>query len=406
MSLPWVEKYRPKSLKDLVNQEEAKKKLLSWLESWSRGKPIKKAVLLYGPPGCGKTAIVHAIANDFNLEVVEVNASDFRTATALERTIARTIRERSLFGKRGKLALLDEVDGLSPLQDAGAIEAIVKIVEKSRIPTIMTANDPWDPRFRDLRNISLLIEMKKLNRRDIVTVLKRICLKEGIKVDTEVLRIIARRSRGDLRAAINDLQAIGEGRRVIRVEDLDILMPRASQLNMFEIVRTVLTAKTPEQAKSVLTLPSLDYQMLFHWISENLPYQYSESMEALAAAYDALSRADVYFGRIKRTQNWSLLSYALELMTAGVAVVPGKPKFRFVKYSFPQRLKLLSKMKETKKIRDSVLSIIAKKCHVSRAVANTEILPYIKIIYSESPEQGRKILKWLGISEDRFRSLS
>ncbi|RLE89785.1 MAG: replication factor C large subunit [Thermoprotei archaeon] len=406
MSIPWVEKYRPKTLKDLIDQEEAKKKLISWLESWSRGKPTKKAVLLYGPPGSGKTAIVHAAANDFDLEVIEVNASDFRTATALERTIARTIRERSLFGKRGRLALLDEVDGLSLHQDVGAIDAIIRIVENSRIPIIMTANNPWDPRFRDLRNISLLIEMKKLNQRDVITVLKRICLKERIKVDTNVLRIIARRSRGDLRAAINDLQAIGEGRRSIRVEDLDVLIPRAAQINMFEIVRTVLTAKTPEQAKSVLALPSLDYQMLFHWINENLPYQYSESIEALAAAYDALSKADMYFGRINRTQNWSLLPYALELMTAGVAVVPGKPRFRFVKYSFPQKLKMLSRMRELRMVRDSILSIIARKCHVSRAVANTEILPYIKIIYKENPEYGRKILKWLGIDEKRFKSLS
>ncbi|MEM2357282.1 MAG: AAA family ATPase, partial [Candidatus Bathyarchaeia archaeon] len=62
MSIPWIIKYRPKHLNDVVNNEEAKEKLLKWIKSLEQGKNVKKAALLYGPPGTGKTVTVEALA--------------------------------------------------------------------------------------------------------------------------------------------------------------------------------------------------------------------------------------------------------------------------------------------------------------------------------------------------------
>ena len=366
---------------------------------------VKKAALLYGPPGVGKTTLVHAAANDFNLEVIEANASDVRTSNAIRKKLVRAIFEKSLLGYRGKIVLLDEVDGISLSEDRGGLNAIIELINLSKYPVVLTANDPWDPKLRELRNLCLLIEFKKLRQREIVQVLKKICEKEGIKADYKVLSMLAKRSKGDLRAAINDLQAIAEGKKIITLRDLEGLGNRIPQQNMFEIVRAILTARTALQAKSVLMQPNLDYEMLFQWINENIPYQYEGNIEAIAEAYDALSKADIYMGRIKRKQEWTLLPYALDLLTAGVAAIPHKPPFKFVKYSFPQKIKLLSSTKEIREVRESILKSIAKKCHTSRRIASIEYLPYLIIMFESNPEHTKKILKWLNIPVKLFERI-
>ena len=78
--LLWVEKYRPHKIADVVGNEEAKKAFLDWFKSKRR---TKKAILLYGPPGVGKTTLVNAAASEYGLRVVEMNASDTRSEKAI-----------------------------------------------------------------------------------------------------------------------------------------------------------------------------------------------------------------------------------------------------------------------------------------------------------------------------------
>jgi replication factor C large subunit len=398
--LPWTEKYRPRRILDVAGNEEAKKKYVAWINSWVRGKPTKKAALLYGPPGCGKTSIVFATAQEFNWELIELNASDVRSREAIEARVFSSSRTGSVAGYAGKIILLDEVDGISPREDAGGLQAILDLIERSAYPVVLTANDPWDPKLRPLRDVCELIEFKRLGKRDVVKVLESICAKEGIACDKEVLSAIAENAKGDLRAAINDLQTLAAGRKSISLADLQVLGERAEQESMFEVVRTVLTAKTPEQALSVTRLPSLDYEMLLQWLSENVVYQYEPSLQAIADAYDALSWADVMLSRMKREQQWALLSYALELMTAGVASARQRPPFKFVKYNFPEKLRLLSRMKEQREKFRRAVRLAARNLHVSTSTFKTEILPYIKVIYEHDRKKGEELLEKLGVRRE------
>jgi len=401
----WTEKYRPRRVSEVVGNNEAKEKFIKWLKIWLSGKiPEKRGALFYGPPGCGKTTLVHAAAEEFNLEVIEMNASDVRTAKALNRIIKTSIKEKSLFGYRGKIVLLDEVDGINLREDIGALSAIESLLNETKVPVVLTANDPWDPKLKSLRGKCILIEFKPIPAYLQIRVLRKICEKEGVKVSDEVLKAIIKRNKGDLRACINDLQAIAQGKKVITLEDIKLLGERSHQVSMFDMVRQVFFAKKCIDAKAVTLNPSFDYEMFIQYIHENLPYQYT-TLEALAEAYDRLSKADLIMGRIKKTQNWSLLPYALELMTIGVSIIRSKPRLKFVKYSFPEKLKILSKSKEYREKLNAVLDTIRNKCHVSRSKANIEILPYIIVIYEANKEQGRKILKWLGISERTFREI-
>lgn len=399
----WVEKYRPRRIDDVAGNPEAKKAFVAWLNRWLAGNPPeKKAALLYGPAGCGKTSLVHAAANQLGLEMIEVNASDVRSSEALQRKVLRAATEGTLAGARGKIILLDEVDGIDPRADRGGLDTVFDIIQRSRHPVVLTANDPWDPKLRELRNRCEMIEFRKLGKRDVMKVLSEVCKREGIECDLAVLDAIAENSEGDLRAALNDLQSIAEGRKSVKLEDLDILGYRAKQLNMFEVVRIVLTAKRAESARAVLSMPSLDYEMLMQWLNENIPHQYSPSLTAIADAYDALSKADVMLARIKRGQAWTLLPYALDLITVGVALAREKPPFKFVKYEFPRKLRLLASTREEREERLRVFRAIARACHTSIRTVMLEVAPFLKLICENDPERGLKMAESLGLAPEAF----
>lgn len=403
--IPWVEKYRPKKIADVVGNEEAKKEYIAWINSWVRGKPTRKAALLYGPPGSGKTSIVHATASEYNWELIEINASDVRSRDAIRNRVFPAIQTRSVYGYSGKIILIDEVDGVYTKEEMSGLDAIIELINLTSYPIVLTANDPWDPKLRDLREMCKLIEFKKIGKRDIMRVLEEICSKEGITCDREVLSAIAENAKGDLRAAINDLQSIAMGKKIISLADLQILGERAAQENMFEVVRIVLTAKTPEGALSVTRLPSLDYEMLIQWLSENIIAQYTPSLMAIADAYNALSLADIYLSRMKREQIWAMLPYVMELITAGVASARNKPPFKFVKYNFPEKLRLLSRLKNKREKFVQASKSAAERLHISTSTFRTEILPYLRLIYTYSPEKAMKILSSLGISEENTKYL-
>jgi len=141
--LLWVEKYRPKKVVDVIGNEEAKSAFVDWLKNKRR---TKKAILLYGPPGVGKTTLVNAAANDLGFRVIEMNASDTRTEKAIKKVAgpATAFVALDTFSteSKGNILFMDEIDGIAGNEDRGGVSTIVKIVEESRIPVIMAANDP------------------------------------------------------------------------------------------------------------------------------------------------------------------------------------------------------------------------------------------------------------------------
>ncbi|RLG86244.1 MAG: replication factor C large subunit [Thermoprotei archaeon] len=406
--VPWVIKYRPKRIADVVNQDDAKSKFVSWLKSWPNVR--KRAALLYGPPGCGKTSLVEAAANELGYDVLEMNASDFRRASDIERIAMRAARASTLFGrKRGRIILLDEVDGISGREDAGGLEALLRLIRVAENPVVMTANDPWNPNLRPLRDVSELIEFKRLSKRDVIKVLKRICTAEKIECENDALNFIAERAEGDLRGAINDLEALAEGFGRVTLEHARALLrPRDREHNPFETLRNIFMAKYGWQAKMALSQSQLDYEQAKLWIHENLPHQYSDP-EDLWRAYEALSKADVYLGRIVRSGDWDLLAYAIDLMTAGVAMAAQnnpRDKYRWTKYNFPQKLLLMARTRKARAIRDDLASIVASHLHISTAVAKNEVIPLLKTIFTANPKYAARLVLGLSLSEKMVEYLA
>ena len=150
-SVPWTAKYAPMTV-ETVPQPAVVKDVLAFMAAF----PKRRALLLVGPSGVGKTALVCALAAQQNLEIVETNASDFRTADEIEAKVGGAARQASLFGTK-KLILVDEIDGISGTKDRGGIPALVKIIEKTAFPMILTASDISDKRYNPIAKLCSVV---------------------------------------------------------------------------------------------------------------------------------------------------------------------------------------------------------------------------------------------------------
>jgi len=404
MAIPWVTKYRPKHLKDIVGNEESQKSLLKWLESWKNTDKSKKGVLLYGPAGTGKTVTVEAAARDLGYDLIEVNASDKRTGDALEKTAGLAATQGALFGKK-RIILLDEVDGINLNEDRGAVAAVGSVIQQTSSPIILTANDPWDPKIRPLRNVCALIEFKRLSGRDCLPYLKRIAASEKLDVDEKTLKFIVERNEGDMRSIINDLETLSSGRKTLSYNDVASLAWRDRKENVFGVLGMIFSAKNALWAKKAVDVADVGYEMLFEWIYENLPNQLRDP-EDLANGMEALAKADVYLTRIKKYQEWNLLPFAFDMMTAGVAVSKERTKPAWVPMKFPQRITYLSRTRKERASRNEIAGMIGRKCHMSTRASVRQQLPYICFIFQKNPSMAAKMVEYFGFNEEMIEYLA
>jgi len=401
----WTVKYKPRTLSEVVGNEEAKKKLLEWARAWKEGRiPEKKAVFLYGPPGTGKTVAIEALANDLGFELIETNASDFRTEEQIMRLAGPAAASLTLTGKL-RMILFDELDGITGTADTGGLSAIMKVVRRARCPIALIANDPWDPRFRPLRALCLMVEFKRVGERDIIKHLRRICEREGIKADWKALQFIAKRANGDVRSAVIDLQAVAQGKKVLTYEDVTWLGTRDRKKEIFRVLGNIFHADSCSRALTAARETDVDPDMLFEWVYENVPRAYRDPRD-IAKAMDALSKADMFRGRIIRTQNWELGRYFTTFMTAGVAMAKEVSKPGFVKFSFPERIRFLSTAKPQREIQKAIAQAVKKRCHVSMKEATEKVIPYLKIIFQNNPEMAAGLARWLGLDAEAIRFLT
>src|SRR3989344_3704105 len=191
---------------DLTNiSEKYRAKKYSEIKKFLQEFPKKKGVILHGPAGTGKTSLALAAVYENNYDVLELNASDLRNRAKLEEVLKPATLQQSLF-KKGKILLMDEVDGVTGT-DIGGIPELIRILEETKHPIIMTCNDVWQSKLSSLRQKCKLIEMKPLSHAIIADILKKVSSKENIKKEDKFFMQVAVKSQGDLRAALNDLQS-------------------------------------------------------------------------------------------------------------------------------------------------------------------------------------------------------
>ena len=200
----WVEKYRPRSLDDIVNQEE----VVGRLKQFVKEKNMPH-LLFAGPPGTGKTTAAHALAHDlfgenYRQYVLELNASDERGINVIREKVKEFARSRTPPGIPFKIILLDEADNMT----ADAQQALRRLMELYTASTrfILIANYPSkiiDP----IQSRCAFFRFTPLKKEDVVERLRYIAENENVDYDLEALETIYEISEGDMRKAINILQA-------------------------------------------------------------------------------------------------------------------------------------------------------------------------------------------------------
>ncbi len=374
----WTEKYRPSTLAEVRGNDTARDALREWAETWDNH---HEAVVLYGSPGIGKTSAAHALAADMGWNVVELNASDQRTADVIERFAGRAAKNATLGGAASRsgdetagqagvgrqLVVLDEADNIHGTYDRGGAAAITRLVKESGQPIVLIANDYYEI-SRGLRNAAQEIEFRDVSARSIVPVLRDICRKEHIEFDSDALKQLAATNSGDLRGAINDLQAVSQEDRTLTVEDL-ATGGRDQTVGIFDFLDAVLKEESAEEALYSAYDADETPDDLVKWVEDNLPKVYDGA--ELARAYDHLANADRWIGRVRATQDYSYWRYATDDLAAGVAAARDGTKGGWTRFGRPQF------WRSTDATTAELAQKIATESGVSMSTARRQILPFL-----------------------------
>ncbi len=398
---PLSEKYRPKNFEDIKGQDQALEKIKAFIASFTQSGgrggtyPKKRAILLHGPPGTGKTTIAHVLANETNSEIFELNASDLRNRGKL-REILRPATEQQSLIKKNKIILVDEVDGISRA-DWGGITELVSIISTTPFPIVITANDAWNKSLAPLRKKTELIQIKEINYTIIKNVLIDILRKENKFIDSEILTNLSVKANGDLRAAINDLQTIAD------LEDPSsaVFDERNKETDIFNSLKQIFKAKPTNETLKIFDSVNMSIDEIMLWVEENIPAEYQG--EELAKAIDMLSKVDLFKGRIYKKQYWRFLVYENIFLSYGISAAKNSNKPQensFTPYKRPTRiLKIWLNNQRTAK-KKSITEKYAALVHVGKKRALNEF-PIIKYIINSNPE----IQKELKLNEEEIEYL-
>jgi replication factor C large subunit len=363
----FADKYAPKKLSDVIGNSDRVEHIKQWMLQWmnaDKGKPI----LLWGPPGIGKTSIAYAMKREFDLELLEMNASELRNKKRVERILGGSSLAGTLFGTM-RIVLIDDADVLAGRKDSGGSSAIVRFLRDAPCPIIVTATDIWDKKFAPIRNECEKIELKRINKASVRKRIREVAKMESLDISDDRIEAIAENAHGDLRAALNDLQSLSPSSRF-------------HNQDVFQVVRGILKANTYAEAKEAIR-GDIDYESIKLWVDENIPYEY-QTRHDRDAAYDSLSRADIFDGRIGK-QRWSLMKYSIDLCVAGVALAKTGVYRHFVKYSFPSYLRNMARTVEKRAMLKAVGRKIGRKVHAS-AADSREYLPLLKEMGKKDPQ--------------------
>ncbi|KAF2726836.1 P-loop containing nucleoside triphosphate hydrolase protein [Polyplosphaeria fusca] len=215
-TLPWVEKYRPNSLDDV----EGHKDILATINKFVDSNRLPH-LLLYGPPGTGKTSTVLALARriygtkNMRQMVLELNASDDRGIDVVREQIKTFSSTKQIFaaapkpGEGGSLAtfkliILDEADAMTATAQMALRRIMEKYTANTRFCIIANYTHKLSPA---LLSRCTRFRFSPLKEQDIRNLVVKVIEEENVNIDEEATQSLVTLSKGDMRRALNVLQA-------------------------------------------------------------------------------------------------------------------------------------------------------------------------------------------------------
>ncbi|XP_061586527.1 replication factor C subunit 5 [Cololabis saira] len=204
-NLPWVEKYRPQTLDDLISHKD----ILTTIQKFISEDKLPH-LLFYGPPGTGKTSTILACARqlyqgrEFNSMVLELNASDDRGIGVVRGPILSFASTRTIFKKGFKLVILDEADAMTQDAQNALRRVIEKFTENTRFCLICNYLSKIIPA---LQSRCTRFRFGPLSPDQMIPRLEHVIEQESIDVAPDGMKAIVTLSSGDMRRSLNILQS-------------------------------------------------------------------------------------------------------------------------------------------------------------------------------------------------------
>jgi replication factor C small subunit len=232
----WAEKYRPKSLSDMVDQ----KTIVERLKSFVRARNVPHCIFA-GPPGTGKTTAALCLARDlygggYREHLMELNASDERGINVVRETIKTFARSRSIGEIPFKILILDEADNMTSDAQQALRRTMERYTETCRF--IMCANysgriiEPIQSRCAPFR-------FTFLPREEHDSYIKYIAERENVQLLPDGLEAIFDICGGDLRRGINSLQGAASMNKPV---DAKLVYSVAGKANPYDVQKMLTTA--------------------------------------------------------------------------------------------------------------------------------------------------------------------
>src|SRR5499427_7082233 len=256
---PLAERMRPTTLDEVLGQQH----LLG------SGKPLRTAIerdrvpsmILWGPPGVGKTTIAQIIANMTKSDFVPFSAV---TSGIKEIKEVMTSAEKAHRAGRRTILFVDEIHRFNKAQQ----DAFLPHVERGNIVLIgATTENPSFEVISALLSRTRVFVLKALSDEDVATVVRRAVARENFNVDQDSIRLIAMLANGDARTALNILdlavQGTPPGQQITKST-----IEQASQ-------KTLLYDKTGEEHYNIISalhksLRNSDVDASLYWLARML----------------------------------------------------------------------------------------------------------------------------------------
>jgi replication factor C large subunit len=332
-----------------------------------------------GPPGTGKTTLVHTLASQLDYDVVEMNASDVRNKEALQARITPVFQNTSnLIGKKIML-FLDEVDGISGREDTGGLDTLINLIKEPTVPVIMAANKK-SLKIMKLAKACKIVEFSPVPPRLLLLLLDYVLKSEGVKLGSDDKTSIIDNSRGDIRSMLNSAQSRAAGYSTVSNKDI-VDVDIADAINGYFIADS-LNEAMQFITRADVSYPDPRYRLMSpeerrkDILAALFSSIVSSQMEKhdLALLLDVLSRADMIVGRANALRQWHLLKYVNNLIATGLYEKSREKGIKYHQYPMPWPVMgpIFARSQSTRKILDE----LALALHISRSSAGLFVLPY------------------------------